>query len=175
MEPRRVYHLQTHKVTSIGEDRTSKIESILVKLDSTHLLQKYCLFLKQDGIIKSKPPTIVKILIITKDGEKEIIKEAGEDEKEKAQSIVDEILKPSPKKTNYKEAYEEQQKRIDKLEKLFEEKEGKPGSVIETPVTNPVREQLEAKAKELNIAFRSNVGNEKLLMKIQDIQPEYEI
>jgi len=34
---------------------------------------------------------------------------------------------------------------------------------------------LEEKANELNIKFRPNIGNEKLLAKIQEIEPDFKI
>ncbi len=162
MEQLRVYHLQTHKVVSTKHDRTLVIESILVKLTSILSLKKYSAFLKQEAIIKDNPPKIVKVLIEGKD--------AGEKEKQTAQAIVDEILKLPTKQLSYKQKFEDLEKRIALME-VPKEAPNKP----ESPVIDSIREQLKVKAKELNIAFRSNLGNEKLLLKIQDIEPEYEI
>lgn len=159
MEPLRVYHLQTHKVVSISkEDRMPVIESILVKLTSILSLKKYSLFLKQEAIIKGNPPKVIKVLI---DG-----KDAGNEERYKAQAIVDEIVKPQTKQLSDKQKIQDLEKRI----ALMEVPKKK-----ESPAIDTTREQLEAKAIELNIAFRSNLGNEKLLLKIQDIEPEYVI
>jgi len=36
-----------------------------------------------------------------------------------------------------------------------------------------VREILEAKAQELGISYRSNIGNEKLLEKINEVEPNF--
>jgi hypothetical protein len=135
------------------------IESILVKLTGILSLKKYCSFLKQERVIKDKPPTIVKVLIEDKD--------AGEDEKRTAQLIVNEILKPPTKQLSYKQKFEELEKRLSLMEVSKDEPK--------KPVIDSTREQLEAKAKGLNITFRSNLGNEKLLLKIQEIEPEYEI
>ena len=148
MEPLRVYHLQTHKVTSINKvDRMPVIESILVKLTGILSLKKYSSFLKQDGIIAKKPPYIKLVLI---DG-----KDAGEDEKREAQAMMDEILKSSEKKLSDKEAFEAQKKRNDELEKrlaaLETPKKAIGASTIEI---DSIREQLKDKANELNITFR---------------------
>lgn len=170
MEPLRVYHLQTHKVTSIDKaSRMPVIESILVKLTGILSLQKHSLFLKQESIIPKNPPYIKRVLI---DG-----KDAGEEEKRIAQAILTEGLKPADKKLSDKEALEKQEKLNIELEKRL--------AALETPLKevngenskeiDNIREQLKAKATSLNITFRSNLGNEKLLLKIQDIEPEFEI
>lgn len=175
MEQLRVYHLQTHKVASINKkDSMPVIESILVKLTSILSLKKYCLFLTQERVIEKNPPKITKVLI---DG-----KDAGEDEMRTAQATMDEILKPAEKKLSYKEAFEDQEKKTIELEKRLQALEVPKLEMIDSSdlelrkaEDDKRKEMLRAKATELNIAFRSNLGDEKLLLKIQEIEPEYKI
>ena len=168
MESLRVYHLQLNKVASLDKiSRMPVIESILVKLTGILELKKYCLYLKQESTIPENPPYIKKVLIDEKD--------AGEDEKQKAQAILAEILKPAEKKLSYKEAFEEQEKRNIELGKRLAALETHKQDGVESPEIDNIREQLKAKATSLNITFRSNLGNEKLLLKIQDIEPEFQL
>ena len=177
MEPLRVYHLQTNKVVSTDPiSRESITESILVKLTGILSLKKYSLFLKQESTIPKNPPYIKRVLI---DG-----KDAGEEEKRTAQEILTETLKPADKKLSYKQAFEEQEKlNVELGKRLAALEEPKTeaynnGPEIVIPKAKRLfsdKELLQAKANDLQIKFRSNLGNEKLLLKIQDIEPEFEI
>jgi len=44
---------------------------------------------------------------------------------------------------------------------------------LEVKISDDGRKKLEEKANELGITFRANIGNEKLLAKIQEIEPEF--
>ena len=167
MEQLKVYHLQTHRASGIGADKITKYEHILVKLSGILLLKKYCKFLPQDGILTSNPPTIKNVLI---NGQN-----AGVEEIQAAQKIVDDLLKVPEKKRNFQDAFEDQKKRNDRLEQRLEALETPEEKSVTSTFLPTRKEILQAKAKELNIVFRSNLGNEKLLSKIIEIEPEYEI
>lgn len=180
----RTYHLRTWRVSGHEKDLTPKIEDITVKLQGgINTLEKYCKFLLVRGFMKSKPPQIVKVIERNKAGKWIDLKESDIEE---AQLIVDKVLSNSKvnEKIDYKSEFEEQKKRIDALEKRLAAREtpeteaynhGSVKVIEKAKALFSEKELLQAKAKELNIDFRSNLGNEKLLLKIQDIEPEYKI
>ena len=49
------------------------------------------------------------------------------------------------------------------------------GSNDQKPPVESIRKDLEVKANTLGISFRSNIGDAKLLTKIQEIEPEFKI
>lgn len=166
----RTYHLRTWRVSGLNSDMTPKIEDITVKLQGgIKALEKYCKFMTVRGFMKSKPPKIVKVIERKKDGKWIDLKESDIAE---AQVIVDQTLKKveSNVKIDYKSEFEGQKKRNDDLEARLKALEGKPEED-----KSPEREILEAKATELGIAFRSNIGDPKLLEKINEIEPDFKI
>ena len=165
----RTYHLRTWRVYSLNSDQTPKIEEITVKLQGGILeLKKYCKFMTVRGFMKTKPPKIVKVIERNKAGKWIDLKESDIAE---AQLIVDEILKKvkSDVKVDYKAELESQKKRNDNLEARLKALEGKKQD------KSPERELLETRANALKIAFRSNVGDDKLLEKIKEADPLFTI
>ncbi|MCH8067843.1 MAG: hypothetical protein IID16_01020 [Candidatus Marinimicrobia bacterium] len=106
------YQLLTKRVCGLNkEDNTHKIETILVKLGGSVLLEKYCKFLSVRGYIKTDPPKIVKVL--DKSG-----KECGKNEIIGAQEVVDKLLNVSKVEApiDYKVELEKEKKRNDELD-----------------------------------------------------------
>ena len=75
-------------------------------------------------------------------------------------------IKPKTAKDILKEQSEMMAKMAAKIEELKENKQ---------PEKTEGREVLEAKANELNISFRANIGDEKLLAKIVAVEPEFKL
>lgn len=145
--------LKTAKVTSHKPDATANILRTTVKLEDGDNFTKFLKYINTMGFLTSEPPTVVKVLV---NGE-------VKHENEKYQKLVKEALNPTPKnKEDYKAKYEDLLERLEALES---------GN---TPKSSD-REILESKAKELGINFRSNIGDAKLLEKIQDVTPEFNI
>ena len=115
------YQLLTKRVCGLNkEDNTHKIETILVKLGGSVLLEKYCKFLSVRGYIKTDPPKIIKVL--DKSGS-----ECGENEIVEAQQVVDKLLNVSKVEApiDYKLELEKEKKRTDDLERRLNELENK--------------------------------------------------
>ena len=181
-----VVHLKTARVYAHDNDGSPKIERLITKLANGKPFFNFVKHLHLKGFLKSEPPKIVRVLLI-KDGE------YSETDKTPWQKYIDETIaaKKKTEKVDYKELSEQQGNEIKKLKanndefearlKSLEDKKAEPLSKEEEPKkedSSPVisdRTFLETKAKELKIKFRNNIGNAKLLEKIQAIEPDFKL
>ena len=134
------YQLLTKRVCGLNkEDNTHKIETILVKLGGSVLLEKYCKFLSVRGYIKTDPPKIVKVL--DKSGA-----ECGENEIVEAQEVVDKLLNVSKIEApiDYKVQLEKEKKRNDELDQKNDNLERRL-SALEKPKRGPKKANSEPK------------------------------
>lgn len=161
------FQLRVKRVSGLNNDMTPKIENILVKLVGATAVDKYCKHINIRGFIKADPPRIEKVLFRNDEGE---WVEDKKEEIEKAQVIVDKYTVNKnilSKDVDYKTELEDQKKRNDDLESRLKALEGNGKS--------DEREALEVKANELEIKFRANIGDDKLLEKIKEVDPEYKL
>ena len=108
---------------------------------------------------------------------------------EEYQKAIDEMAakSKSKEKIDYKKLAQEKELELKRMKDDFEQRlkalEKPVKKVTEKVIEKPVevvikktdREILKAKATELNIKFKGNIGNAKLLEKIQAIEPEFKI
>jgi hypothetical protein len=120
-------------------------------------------------------PTVVKVVDV-KDG-----KVGQEVDKTKYQKQVDEVLEKmkNPNQTvDYKALSEKQSQKISEMESrfaMFEETLKKMEAGNGGNDNSDDRKALEDKANELEITFRSNIGDDKLLEKINAIEPNFKL
>ena len=193
-----VIHLKTSRVYSHNDDGTPKVERLTTKLPNGKAFMNFVRHLHLKGLMKSEPSTVLRVLQFVSQGEyKEI-------DKAPWQNHVDETIatSKSKEKVNYKELSEKQAKEINDLKAVFESRlksledtkdelgklvkevteKAKADKLSEPKVLDAIpevkigyREALELKATELKIVFRANIGNKKLLEKIQAIEPDFKI
>lgn len=169
----KVYHLQTKRVRGLNDDSTPKIEQIVVKLEGEANLQKYCKFMLYNGFVKTDPPRIIDVL--EREGA-ETVKLSGKELKdyiEKGQSIVDNILKSNGnanRVVDYKAEFEKQLKVNNDLELRLRLLEDKNNNKVDEK-----RASLIEKANELQIKFAKNTSSDKLLEKIQEVEPLFKL
>ena len=167
-------YLKVAKVGTQNADMTTSIERTVVTLESGKNFDNFVKHLHVQNYIKSEPPTVIKV-VEWKDG-----KEGEEVDKKPYVEQVDNAFNKAynpGEAIDYKALSEKQSAKISEMEQrfaAFEERlkqaEGnKSGSDSEN------RANLEEKAKELNIQFRANIGDDKLLAKIHEVEPEYKL
>jgi len=181
---KRIIHVETKKIVSHDSVGNPIVEKSLVKLiDHPEYLDplnrssfaKFMKYLNANRYMEN--PLIVKVVDF--DAKKEL-------DKEDYQNAIDakRAEAKSKKKIDYKKLAENQELEIKRMKIDFEERlkdlearskeqvEPKKYSEQEKPDN---RTLLKQKADELNIAYRGNIGNVKLLEKIQEIEPEFKI
>ena len=180
---KRVIWLKTARVSGHNPDNTAKVERITNKLEDGDNFNKFIKYLNLKGFMTSEPPTIEKVME-NQDGKWVVIDSEPWIEKLNAALKVE----VNNDKIDFKMLSEKQAKEIESLKannQSFEERlkaleQIKPiESTLE--VTKEVKEQidpelrvkLEAKANELGIKFHVNIGNDKLIAKIIEIEPEF--
>lgn len=159
--------VKTEKVVSHKDDMMPVIEVINQKISPELTFFKFVKYLPNQGY---KSATVVKVL----DDDKEV------DEVEKYQTMIDESLKAKQSGAiDYKAESEKQAKLNAELLKRIEAIETGNKEGYNTPIMfeqrDKNREVLVQKAYELSITFRSNIGNAKLLEKIQEVEPEFKV
>ena len=164
-----VIYLKTSKVFGYHGNGLPKIEKSTVKLESVRAFPN---FIRHISANKYTENPIVEKVIEIENGK---INEIGVS---LYQDIINKALKTETLKndTDYKKLAEEQAAKIALLEEKFNKLEAKSNneSSEENELSN-IRELLEQKANELNITFRSSIGDKKLLAKIQEIEQDFEV
>ena len=175
-------HLKTARVSSTDTDGTPKIERLTVKLTDGINFNKFVRHMYLQNYLKKEPPFVAKV-IQEKGGE------WVEIDKTPWQEIVEKELlsRGKPVIIDYKALSEQQSKEIEGLKSDFEDRlasleKGKAEikkdfQIAKSEIiTNPSnRSKLEQKATELKVKFRTNIGDKKLLEKIQAIEPDFKI
>jgi hypothetical protein len=170
--------VKTEKIIGHKNSGMPIIDVISQKISPELTFNKFIKYLPNQQYLKA---TVIKVL---NDG-KEV------DEIEKYQAMIDGSLKPEVKAgeaIDYKALSEKQSAKMaemmQRLEALEDKKEVDPiDTILKEGLKNEankedskiIRMQLEDKANELNISFRANIGDTKLLEKIQAIEPEFNI
>lgn len=159
--------VETKKVVAHKADGMPVIETIKQKINPELTFNKWVDFLPNQGY------TSVKVLeVINTVFENNKPKHSNLDEIEKYQSIIDEKLSPETKageSIDYKAKSEKQEALLAEMMERLKALEDKGDDKSDDRV------KLESKAKELNISFRSNIGDEKLLEKIKEVEPKFEV
>jgi hypothetical protein len=172
---KRVIWLKTARVYATDSDMTAKVERTTVKLEDGDNFNKFIKYIPLKGYKKDELPSIEKVME-NKDGQ------WVEIDKQPWVEKLNEILKVVPvadEKIDFKLLSERQANELKStkatlaaMNERLQALESKKQKKDETPAS-PERLKLEAKAKELNIKFMPIIGDEKLLAKIQKIEPEY--
>jgi hypothetical protein len=183
---KRVIWLKTARVSGHNPDNTAKVERITNKLEDGDNFNKFIRYLNLKGLMTSEPPTIEKVME-NQDGKWVVINPQPWIEKLKEALVV----VPDDAKTDFKLLSEKQAKEIESLKvnnQSFEERlkalesnkeenivlKNQDGEIITGKDEVPIlRASLETKANELGIKFRENIGNDKLIAKIIEVEPEF--
>ena len=164
-----VIYLKTSKVFGYHGNGLPKIEKSTVKLESVRAFPN---FIRHISANKYTENPIVEKVIEIENGK------INEIDVSLYQDIINKALKKETLKndTDYKKLAEDQAAKIALLEEKFSKLEAKSNneSSEENELSN-IRESLEQKANELNITFRSSIGDKKLLAKIQEIEPDFKL
>jgi hypothetical protein len=175
-----VIYLKVAKVASQNADMTTEVERTTVTLESGKNFDNFVKHLHVQNYLTSEAekPRVLKVAEL-KDGVagKEVDKTPYVNKVNEALNSV----QRSGQAIDYKALSEKQSAKISEMEQRFaafedrlKEAEGNKGKVPEDqPTFNRVI--LEDKAKELDINFKSNIGDKKLLEKIQVIEPDYKL
>ena len=184
-----VIHLKTARVYGNNADMTPKVERTTVKLEDGDNFNKFVKHMHLKGYMKSEPPVVVKVLQKDEKGKYQEI------DKTKWQNQVAQAVQENgvPAKVDYKAEYEKQKAQnagiMERLEALEQIKpieatlEVTKSSTLTDDINEVIdannaqnkRDLLEVKAKELNITFRANIGDAKLLEKIQAVEPDFKL
>jgi len=161
MQKEKVVHFNVKKVASHDAKGMPIIEDIIVKISPEFQVIRYINLVDQQNFLSVN---VVKVL--------ERIGDRGEftetNEVAKFQEMVDAKLKPVEQPTDYKKAYEAQNKDIDELKAQMAELLANKVSAEDNEI-NP----LHTKANELNIKFRSDITDEKLIERIKEVEPNF--
>lgn len=150
----------TKKVTSHKGNGMPVIETIEQKISPELTFNKFVKYLPNQNYNSA---TVIRVL---QDG-KEV------NEIDKYQEMINDGLNPENQvkgATDYKALSEKQSNQLTEALKRIEALEGKGSEEVSED-----RKKIELKAKELNITFRSNIGDEKLLAKITEIEPDFKL
>jgi len=171
----RVIWLKTARVYATDSDMTAKVERSTVKLEDGDNWLKFIKYLPLKGYKKDEPPVIEKV----------IEKQNGAWVTIDPQPWIDQLnealkIEPIPgEKIDFKVLAEKQANQLKEANANFKALEERlkaleSGKQPEVPKeASPERIKLEAKATELGIKFLPNIGDAKLLAKINKIEPEY--
>ena len=181
-----VVHLLTARVSGVNQkDNTSIIERINVKLEVGKSFNNFIKHLPLVGLVAAEPPKVLKVLEFTPDK-----KEPKEIDTKPYQALVDAAVKPQQETTkegaDFKELYEKQaeqteaqQAEIQELRDLIKNMNsgGAPvdGEDEDDLMGLTQREQLVNKANELEITFNKTIGDQNLLDRILEKDPNFEI
>jgi hypothetical protein len=183
-------YLKVAKVGSQNADMTTSIERTVVTLESGKNFDNFVKHLHVQNFltIEAEKPTVIKV-VEWKDGKpgKEVDKTDYVNKVKDALTVVKNAGQP----IDYKSLSEKQSAKISEMEQMMQsfnerlkEAENKNiNSAFPTPTPDTmeesikmgIRNKLEVKANELNIDFRSSIGDENLLKKIQAIEPDYKL
>jgi hypothetical protein len=169
--------VETKKVVSHDGKGMPVIETIKQKINPELTFNKFVRFLPNQGYAEVNVLEVIETKFETKeeDGRKfQVPKHSKLNEVEKYQARINEVLKPEAKPgdaIDYKAKSEKQEAQLKEMMARLQalEEKNKPVDISE------YRLKLETKAKELEITFRSNIGDEKLLEKIKEVQPDFEV
>ena len=165
-----VIYLKTSKVFGYQANGLPKIEKSTVKLESIRAFPNFIRHINANKYTET--PIVEKVIEIANGKTNEIDVSLYQD-------IVNKALKKPASKENvdYKKLAEDQEKELlnqaDEIA-LFKERFAKLEAKINVN-SSEERELLEQKANELNITFRSSIGDKKLLAKIQEIEQDFEV
>lgn len=167
--------VETKKVIAHKADGMPVIETIKQKLNPELTFNKFARLLPNQGYTSAKVIDVISTSFENKEenGKKfQVAKHTKLDEIDKYQSMIDERLKPTTKageSIDYKAKSEKQEALLKELEERLRALENKGYE------KSPERAKIEDKANELGISFRANIGDEKLLEKIKEVEPEFEV
>ena len=154
--------VETKKVVAQQENGELVIDTVKQKLSPEPTFLKFVKYLPSQGY---KSVEVLKVLK-GEQGQTEL------KEVDKYQAMVDEALKPADNTpVDYKALSEKQSSIIDNLAKRLEALESKSAKTDKSEY----RLSLEAKAKELNISLRGKITDEKLLEKIKELDPSFDV
>lgn len=168
-------YLKVAKVGTQNPDMTTSIERTVITLESGANFDNFVKHLNVQNFLMSdsEKPTVIKAVEF-KDG-----KPGKEVDFEKYSKQVEDSL--SNKRTtgaiDYKELSEKQSDKISKMEAMMAdfEKRLEETTNRNEPVKSDDRIKLENKASELEIKYRSDVSDNKLLEKIQAVESDFEL
>lgn len=163
----KIIYLKVAKVASQNADMTSNIERNTITLEEGKNFDNFVALIHTQGYLLKEPPVVEEVAML-KDG-----KIVGKDlDKKPYQTQVDkalEAMKMPEKTVDYKaEAEKQKEVNIDLLKRIEALEKG-DGDLLGD------RTALEAKARELNINFPTNIKDETLLNKILEIEPDFKI
>lgn len=166
----RVIWLKTARVYATDSDMTAKVERTTVKLEDGDNWTKFIKYIPLKGFKKDEPPYVEKVME----------KQNGEWVAIDPQKWVDqlnEVLTVQPlssEKIDFKALSERQANELKEqkasLKSMEERLAALEQSKLVTEEKTPERLQLEEEAVSLGIKFMANIGDEKLLAKINKIK-----
>lgn len=168
---KRVIWIKTARVYAQDSDMTAKVERTTVKLEDGDNFNKFVKYANLKGYKKDEPPYIEKVMDLVDDKWVEVDKAAYSEKLNAALKV--EI---PTEKIDFKALAEKQAKELETTKTMLEELSERMKSLEEKKQVEAdpeLRSKLETKATELGIKFRDNIGNEKLLAKINEIEPDF--
>jgi hypothetical protein len=173
---KKVIHLKLARVSSYKGDGSANIERVTVKLEAGETFKKFIGHLRLGRYLKEEPPTVTKVLTREiKNGKYTDWKDADKKAYEEATQAVEKALRAteSNNKANdstkaLKEENDKLKARLEKLE-AFMDQDRQGGDSDEE-----IREKVIAKAKELNLTFRNDIGTANLLARVNEVEPEFD-
>lgn len=162
-----VIYLQVSKVGMQNNDMTTDVETTVISLNDGKCFTNFVKHLNVQNFLtaEGRKPEVIKVDEVVNG---KVVK-TGLDVTKYQKQVTDklnELTDNSP--VDYKAKSEKQDDLIAKLTARLDAIDD-----IKKPSGN--REALELKAKELNIDFRATLGDEKLMDRIKEIEPEFEI
>lgn len=151
--------VKTKKVVSHKENGEAVYEETRIPLSPELTFNKFVKYIHNQGYVS------VDVIEVLDNGK-------SVDEVDKYNKKIQEVLRPKSnpgQDIDYKALSEKQNALLQELQERLSLLEDKSNNKTESRI------KLEAKANDLNISFRANIGDEKLLEKIKEIEPEFEV
>jgi hypothetical protein len=180
---KKVLHIKTERVTGHELDQTATVERHTLKIMVGKSFDNFLKHINLKGYLLKEPPKVVKALEI--DGKK--VKEI---DFTSYQTKITEALKPQTKggdSIDYKALSEKQADEIEGLKSVnvsFEERlkavesnqgndQSNENDDFDDELTDS--EKIRNKADELNIKYQPNIGDDTLLNRVREIEPDFSI
>lgn len=167
---KRVIWVKTARVYAQDSDMTAKVERTTVKLEEGDNFNKFVKYANLKGYKKDEPPYIEKVMDSVDGKWVEVDKTAY------SEKLIAALKTEIPtEKIDFKALAETQAKELESTKSMLNELAERMKALEEKKIeADPeLRAKLETKATELGIKFRENIGNEKLLAKINEVEPDF--
>ncbi|MCK5605281.1 hypothetical protein KAR91_25540 [Candidatus Pacearchaeota archaeon] len=171
---KRIIYLNTARVYAHKADGSPKIERSIVKLEDGPIFSKFVKHIHLKGFIENEPPYVSKVVEASIVAGIEKLKEVDPGKWQKIVEVAQAKHKPDVA-IDYKKLSENQANEIEQLNVQNAGFEERLKALEKGNKKSGNREALETKAKLLSIKFRDNIGDTKLLEKIQAIEPDFKL